>query len=302
MQVLVVVTPAFFAAMHFAILGKVLILFGRKFCFIPPKLIIPFFVTLDVASLAIQGAGSGIAAVNEINSRDPTSGANIVVGGLAVQLLGYCIFDFLAIVFAIKAFPAGEPLAPPKLWTRKMKVGVIMAFISALLVLMRSCFRTGEMAEGWIGPVAQREWCYYAFDAAPVSAAVLILAIWHPSNYLPRVIEPPAEERTAGKGGEDIEATPTHTPPRQHSPHLEKGENSHGSFPTIYGGGDGADTLMSPTVAGSLHDGKEHHGGGGAGTVDSTMDSTLRNWAHLEAASQMDLHEGVQSEDTAHAA
>ncbi|PWN25143.1 RTA1 like protein, partial [Jaminaea rosea] len=185
MQVLVVVTPAFFAAIHFAILGKVLILFGRKFCFVPPKLIIPFFVTLDVASLAIQGGGSGIAATNEIRGRDPTSGANIVVGGLAVQLLGYCIFDFLAILFAFKAFPAGEPVAPPKLWNRKMKIGVIMAFISALLVLTRSCFRTGEMAEGWIGPVAQKEWLYYVFDATPVSAAVLILAIWHPSFYLP---------------------------------------------------------------------------------------------------------------------
>lgn len=198
MQVLVVVTPAFFAAIHFAILGKVLILFGKKYSVVSPKWIIPFFVTLDVASLAVQGAGSGIAATNEIDNRDPRGGANIVVGGLAVQLLGYVIFDILALLFARKAFSSSYTAAnqaPTHFWTRRTKIAVIMAFISALLVLLRSCFRTAEMINGWIGPIAQKEWLYYAFDATPVTLAVLLLAIWHPGFYLPRAIVPPEHER-----------------------------------------------------------------------------------------------------------
>lgn len=189
MQCIVVVTPAFFAAIHFSILGKVLTLFGRNFSTVSPKLIVPFFVSLDVASLVVQGTGSGIAAVNEIDGRDPDGAANVVVAGLAVQLFGYIVFDTLAILFASKVFSEQwqqkHERPPADLWTRKMKVGIVMAFVSALLVLLRSCFRTGEMSDGWIGPIAQKEWYYYVFDATPVTLAVLILAIWHPSQYLP---------------------------------------------------------------------------------------------------------------------
>ncbi|CAO1622808.1 unnamed protein product [Parajaminaea phylloscopi] len=237
MQCIVVVTPAFFAAMHFAILGKVLILFGRRFSSVPPTLIIPFFVSLDVASLAVQGAGSGIAATNEINGRDPRGGANLVVGGLSVQLLGYLIFDTLAILFASKVFSSQwqskHGVVPaPHLWTRKMQIGIVMAFLSALLVLLRSCFRTGEMADGWIGRIAQREWYYYVFDATPVTLAVLLLAIWHPSQYLPLQISPPADEgevdegqREKAQGGTAPEAD--HTAASLQSHHSDGAHEGH---------------------------------------------------------------------------
>ncbi|CAO1630342.1 unnamed protein product [Sympodiomycopsis kandeliae] len=205
-QVLTVVTPVFFAAIHFAILGKVLILFGRKFGIVPPKLIIPVFVTLDVVSLAIQGAGSGIAAVNEIDLKDPSGGSNIVVGGLAIQLFGYVAFDVLSIIFAIKAWSPRNGASPPAhLWTPKTQQGLIAAFVSALLVLLRSCFRTGEMAEGWIGPVATTEWYFYVFDATPVTLAVLLLAIWHPSQYLPSKIRSPEEHLAHEEANRDPE-------------------------------------------------------------------------------------------------
>lgn len=194
MQCIVVVTPAFFAAVHFAILGRVLILFGRSFALVNPRIIIPFFVSLDVLSLIIQGVGSGLAATSEIDNKSPKAGSHIVVSGLSIQLLGYGLFDCIASFFASKAFSAGGPTPPPGLWTRNFKFGVIMAFISALLVLLRSCFRVGEMAEGWIGHVAMTEWYYYVFDATPVSIAVLILLIWHPSRYLPTRIEAPATD------------------------------------------------------------------------------------------------------------
>lgn len=193
-QVLTVVTPVFFAAIHFAILGKVMILFGRKYTFVPPKLIIPVFVTLDVVSLVVQGAGSGIAAVNEIDIEDPSGGSHIVVGGLAVQLLGYVCFDIIAIAFAFKAWGGKPGMSPPAdLWTPTMRRGLIAAFVSALLVLLRSCFRIGEMSIGWIGHVAATEWYFYVFDATPVTLAVILLAVWHPSQYLPSKIQSPEE-------------------------------------------------------------------------------------------------------------
>lgn len=80
-QVLLVVTPVFFAAIHFAILGKVLMMFGRKYSLVNPKFVIPFFVTLDVVSLVVQGAGSGLAGAAETVAKDVNPGGNVVVGG-----------------------------------------------------------------------------------------------------------------------------------------------------------------------------------------------------------------------------
>lgn len=54
------------------------------------------------------------------------------------------------------------------------------------------------MAEGWIGKVATTEWYFYVFDATPVTLAVLVLAIWHPSQYLPIKIRGPEEGHPAG--------------------------------------------------------------------------------------------------------
>lgn len=205
MQVLVIITPAFFAAVHFAILGRLIRIFGREFCPFPPKLVVPAFVTLDVASLFIQGAGSGIAAVNEIDGKDTTTGSNIVVGGLCLQLLGYCAFDALAFIFAMRAIRAGPPHAPAHLWTKKVQVGAFVTLISAGLILLRSCFRTAEMAEGWIGRVAQTEWYYYVFDATPVTIAVLLMVFWHPRTWLTPLQEPKEmdEEATHEKAPHD---------------------------------------------------------------------------------------------------
>jgi len=56
-------------------------MFGSEYSLVKPKYIVPVFVSVDVISLIIQGAGSGIAAVAEIDGKDTTSGGNIVVGG-----------------------------------------------------------------------------------------------------------------------------------------------------------------------------------------------------------------------------
>lgn len=256
-QVLTVVTPVFFAAIHFAILGKVLVLFGKKFSFVKPSLVTPVFVTLDVISLVIQGAGSGIAAVNEIDIEDPTGGSNIVVGGLAVQLLGYVGFDILAIVFAFKAWGGrGEAAPPPHLWTPKMRRGLIAAFFSALLVLLRSCFRTGEMAEGWIGPVATTEWYFYVFDATPVTLAVLLLAIWHPSQYLPMKIRGPEEEAAQAQ---DVEKA---TSPQD---------------TTVDGGNTTYDTLRGGDYDSNKSKGDGHNANSGTASPSHDAYATLRN-------------------------
>lgn len=185
-QVILVVTPAFFAAVHYWVLGRILALFGCGFTLasISPKNIAPLFIVLDVASLGIQAAGSAIAAIAEVDSKDTTSGGNIVVIGLCVQLAAYFCFNLLLLSFIWKAAFSSTTNQNPY-WTRRFKWFLLGLFLASVLVLCRSVFRTIEMIGGWVGPISTVEWYYFAFDAAPVCASVILLNLFHPGYVLP---------------------------------------------------------------------------------------------------------------------
>ncbi|PWN29830.1 RTA1 like protein, partial [Jaminaea rosea] len=187
-QVILVVTPVFFAAVHFATLGRIIELFGQAFTFryLSPAAITPCFVLLDLASLAVQGTGSGMAATAEVNGKDTTWGGRIVVIGLCVQLVGYACFNWLLLTFVWRAVVTHHStVSSNRLWTGKFKFFLLTFFLSSLLVLGRSTFRTYEMIKGWVGPISTVEWYFYAFDAAPVCAASLLLNLMFPGWVLP---------------------------------------------------------------------------------------------------------------------
>lgn len=209
-QVILVLTPAFFAAAHFTILVKVCALFDTRYISpFKPKWLIPFFVIVDVASLAVQGAGSGLAATAEINGMDVATVNNkgqIVTAGLAIQLAGYICFNVFFILFVVRANKEANIHA--KNWTKSMKTFLLATWISAILVLGRSCFRTAEMSKGWIGEVATTEWYYLVFDATFVALAVIILIVVSPTKYLPR-LEDTTSELDMPRTSSDLESSPT---------------------------------------------------------------------------------------------
>lgn len=151
---------------------------GDENSLVRAKIIIPFFVSIDIISLIIQGIGSGIAATAEIDAKDTMPGGRIVVGGLALQLVGYLIFNVIYINFWIRCQknpPKSEywnsecqcppcPVVPGRdhaansnsvhvLLSPADRFQFFMAvvFVSSLLIFLRSTFRLAEMAVGWIG-------------------------------------------------------------------------------------------------------------------------------------------------------
>jgi hypothetical protein len=210
-QVILVLTPAFFAAAHFTIVVKVCQMSKVNFIHpLKPSWLIPFFVVLDVASLAIQGAGSGKAAVAEISNESVSTvngNGEIVTAGLGLQLAGYVAFNVVFLLFVRRASKfQGHHLEHPQqgqgfAWDSSTKRFLVATWISALLVLGRSCFRTAEMAKGWIGTVATTEWYYLVFDATFVAIAVILLTIMSPAKYL-------ARSQDAVEGKSDVEKLP----------------------------------------------------------------------------------------------
>ncbi|TKY89017.1 hypothetical protein EX895_002258 [Sporisorium graminicola] len=182
MQVILVITPALFAAIDFAILGRLSTIFPARYSLVNPKWIVPFFVVLDVSSIAIQGGGSGVAAGAQSERGDTTTGGNIVVVGLALQLVGYILFNLLLLVFVRRC--CKDPPSPD-LWNKRTKAFIAATALSSAFIFVRSLFRLIEMCVGWEGIIARTEWTFFTFDAAMVTSAVYILNLYNPAAYLP---------------------------------------------------------------------------------------------------------------------
>lgn len=176
---LLIITPCLFAAVHFTTIGRISTLFPRKYVIIPPKYIMPLFVSIDVASLIVQGIGAGTAATAETDE-DAVPGSHITVAGVAVQLFGYLVFMFCFLTFAWAVWK------DPPTGIKRYKPILIATFVSSLCIILRSIFRLVEMGVGWTGEIARTEWCLFAFDSSFVWLGCAILNVWNPGRYLPK--------------------------------------------------------------------------------------------------------------------
>ncbi|CCU97826.1 unnamed protein product [Malassezia sympodialis ATCC 42132] len=176
---LLIITPCLFAAVHFTVLGRMCTLFPRKYTLVRPVLVMPFFVTVDVASLVIQGVGAANAGTSD-SAEAAESGSTIAAVGVGVQLAGYLLFFVLFSIFYYRI--RRDP--PPGL--SQMHTLMIATMISSGWIILRSIYRLIEMGEGWDGVINNTEWCLFVFDAVLVFFAVTVYNIVHPGKYLPK--------------------------------------------------------------------------------------------------------------------
>ena len=180
--------PTFFTAGIYVILGRMIAIAGPGVSPIGPTWYLWIFCTVDVISLVIQAVGGGSAAV-AFNSTPPGNtkvGTNIMVAGIDFQLASVVIFSVLFFLFLYRA--AVKLSLPAFKNDKDMKLLVLVTSFSILLIIMRSTYRTVELAGGWSGHVIETERYFLALDGAPMAALVMAFNILHPGNLINRVM------------------------------------------------------------------------------------------------------------------
>lgn len=112
-----------------------------------------------------------------------TLGANIIVGGLILQLIFFIIFMFVAASFdrATHARPTARCTKPEvSNWRKHLKV---LYAVSALITI-RNIVRVVEFAQGNRGYLLGHEVFLYIFDTVLMLSVVVILNVWHPSEIM----------------------------------------------------------------------------------------------------------------------
>jgi hypothetical protein len=144
--------------------------------FLRRKFILLTFISVDVVTTAMQVTGAGIIGGATSKQKDPTTGNNVLLAGLAIQTAAFAVFLVLLIVvtFAI---------------CKSMKTPFLAVLpIASVLVFVRTIFRLVETSQGVFGYLSTHEGFFAGLEFAPMVVAVWLLAIWYPGRWMSNTV------------------------------------------------------------------------------------------------------------------
>ncbi|KAK4957455.1 hypothetical protein LTR10_005418 [Elasticomyces elasticus] len=192
--IVLLVAPILFSASIYMVLGRIIVTMqAQHYSMIKTKWLTAVFVTSDVICFLIQAAGAGLMARG--NRSTTNAGSHIVLVGLIVQIVIFCFFVLVAVVFhrRMNAKPTYIDLSLP--W----KKSVYVLYITSCLVLVRNIVRVVEFAQGFKGFIENHEVFLYVFDGVPMAALVFIYNVWYPSTLSGKARRDASMDDTAEK-------------------------------------------------------------------------------------------------------
>jgi RTA1 like protein len=111
------------------------------------------------------------------------TGAHIVIGGLAIQLLFFGFFAYVAAQFHFR-MKRTAPTADGHL--QKWESMMYILYAACLLIFVRSVFRVVEFVQGNDGYIMQREYLLYIFDALLMASQAVLILVVYPGKVLCR--------------------------------------------------------------------------------------------------------------------
>ncbi|KAH8805274.1 RTA1 like protein [Xylogone sp. PMI_703] len=176
---LLLVAPALFAASIYMILGRIIILVdGEAHSLIKKKWLTKFFVSGDILSFVLQGAGGGIMASGSLQAM--RTGEHIIVTGLSIQIIFFTFFIIVATLFhyRICTVHTAASSAPGLQWQKRL----FILYAASLLILIRSVFRVVEYVMGNDGFILRHEIFLYIFDALLMFVVLVLFNVVYPGQ------------------------------------------------------------------------------------------------------------------------
>ncbi|PYH78083.1 RTA1-domain-containing protein [Aspergillus uvarum CBS 121591] len=171
--------PALLAASIYMLLGRIILILGAEsHAILRKKWLTKIFVTGDVLSFFLQGAGGGIQASGGLSGMQ--TGEHIIVAGLFVQIFFFGFFIVTAGAFdrKLKKYPIPRCRDPSIPWRKHLNI----LYLTSFLIMVRSVFRLIEYLQGNDGYLLHHEVFLYLFDAVLIFSAMAVFNFFHPSE------------------------------------------------------------------------------------------------------------------------
>lgn len=205
--------PALIMAGVYYLLAQLATVHGRRFLLLGPLWYSYIFVTCDLASLIIQAAGGGDAAIKLQQLEDTQPGTRTMVAGIAFQVFSMSLFLFFLCDFMFRVwFRASDAvrflwgnLAALLFHTKRgaemkrrdldacydghysgLRTGSLFGYFPLILLVsvgfiyIRCIYRLIELSEGWTGFLITHEVYIMTLDALMVFLTVAMFVPFHP--------------------------------------------------------------------------------------------------------------------------
>ena len=109
--------PAFLSAAIYLCLSRIIVVYGEGLARFKPRTYTVAFVIFDFFSLVLQGAGGGITSTEDPGSSGQQAGIDVMIAGLAWQVVSIIIFMSLATDYYLSVKRAGPQNYNPRFAT-----------------------------------------------------------------------------------------------------------------------------------------------------------------------------------------
>ncbi|KAE8152393.1 RTA1-domain-containing protein [Aspergillus avenaceus] len=171
--------PALLAASIYMLLGRIILILGAEsHALLRKKWLTKIFVTGDVLSFLLQGAGGGIQSSGSLTGMQ--TGERIIIAGLFVQIFFFGFFIITAGAFdrKLQQYPIPRCRDPAVPWRKHLNI----LYITSFLIMVRSVFRLVEYLQGNNGYLLHHEVFLYVLDAVLIFMAMGVFNVFHPSE------------------------------------------------------------------------------------------------------------------------
>lgn len=203
-----IISPAFISAGIYLTLKHVVIHFGESWSRLRPAWYTYIFITGDVFSLVLQGAGGGLAATADPGSDLQDIGTNLMIAGVIFQVVILAVFGYLLAEYVLRTYRRRSQLSSQSMEllqkpTFRLFVGAVLTAYTSILV--RCVYRIPELTGGWGSELMRNEPEFIALEGGMIVLAVLALTVAHPGWGFPELGNAKGRVRAKSLAESDIE-------------------------------------------------------------------------------------------------
>jgi hypothetical protein len=200
--VCLVVAPALICAGIYLTLKHIVINFGTTWSRLPPVWYTRIFITGDIFSLTLQGAGGGLAATADPGSSMLDVGTNLMIAGVVFQVALLIVFGVLLTEYTMRTYKRRDQISAEamSLFQKKSFRYFIFALIAAFTgIFIRCVYRIPELTGGWRSEIMRNEPEFIALEGVMIVISVLALTVFHPGYCFPAMCNTIGKKSKAGR-------------------------------------------------------------------------------------------------------
>ncbi|KAG1836065.1 RTA1-domain-containing protein, partial [Suillus subluteus] len=206
---MIVLSPCFFVATNYVLLGRL----AREIncvhrVLLPVRRLTLIFVSSDVITFVIQAAGASITTSTVYSSALTGLHVSLIISirfflaGLVLQLVSVSLFCVIYARFLYKVHAEEQTIwmrDSKQYWNSDWRTLAAAAAVSCIGILIRSCYRVVEVAQGFHGSLSSSETAFYLGDTLPLCVAIVIYVPFWPGRFITANLAPSFNELQNGQ-------------------------------------------------------------------------------------------------------